>query len=263
MNLSIFSVEYILSSFLIFVRIAALIGTAPFFNGAAFPNRVKLFFSFALTIMMYPLLPEYGNLLSASATSFEVLLAVAREILVGVAMGLTGQIIFAGIRMGGELMSVNIGLSFASVVDPVNEGQNQLVSQFFSFLAVLIFLGIGGEAIYLRALEQSFHIVPVGDARVATAALSFFDIARYLFVIGVQISSPFIIVLFLLDLSFAIFARIMPQANIFFIALPLKVGVGVILMLLVLPYTPTALEHFFNQMWIYLGDVLQALVSQR
>jgi len=259
MNESIFSIEYILSSFLIFVRVAAMIGTAPFFNGAAFPNRVKLFFAFALTIMMYPSVSADEMNLTAGDSSLQVLVAILKEILVGVSMGLTGQIIFAGIQMGGQLMSVNIGLSFASVVDPVNEGQNQLVSQFFSFLAILIFLGIGGEAIYIRALEQSFQIVPVGNAQMAAAAIPFFDMIKYLFIIGVQISSPFIIVLFLLDLSFAIFARIMPQANIFFIALPLKVGVGVILLLLVLPYTPVALEHFFNQMWQYLGELLQAI----
>jgi len=161
--------------------------------------------------------------------------------------------------MGGELISVNIGLAFASVVDPISQGQNSIVSQLFGLLGVLIFIGIDGHAYYIEALAQSFDIVPVGQAAAQQAAPVFINIATYLFVVGVQMAAPFIVVLFLLDLSFAIFARIMPQANIFFIALPLKVGIGFLLLLLILPYTPLAFESFFARIWDFLGNMLQAL----
>lgn len=256
---SILRVEFILTAFLIFVRVGALVMTAPFFSSGTIPVKVKAFFAIVLTLMMYPVVSVEGMIIPIDATSLEVLVAVVKEMLVGVAMGLTGQLIFAGIQMGGELMSVNIGLSFASVVDPVNQGQRPLVSQLFGLLAVLVFISVGGGAYYLQALAESFEIVPVGDMHLQRAAPTFIQIATYLFVIGVQMAAPFIIVLFLLDLSFAIFARIMPQANIFFIALPLKVGVGVILMLLILPYAPAAFDNFFSRLWTYLDRILQVI----
>ena len=253
------SVEFILSTFLIFVRVAAVLATAPFFNSAAFPKQVKLFLAITLTITLYPIVPLYGASIPIDATILDVVMAISKEMIVGIAMGLVGQMIFAGVRLGGELMSVNIGLSFASVVDPMNQGQNGIVSQLFTFIGILIFLGIGGEAIYIRAMAESFEIVPMGQAQPIHATRTFVDIAMYLFIVGIQLASPFIIVLFLLDVSLAIFAKVMPQANIFFISLPLKVGIGFILMLLVLPYTPAAFEHFFNSMWEYLMVLLTRL----
>lgn len=253
------TVEYLITSFLIFVRITALVGTAPFFGNQLVPVRIKAFFALALTIIMAPVMYAASPVVAASASNLQVVVLILKEILVGAAMGLTGQIIFAGIRMGGELMSVNIGLSFASVVDPVNQAQGSIVSQLFGLLAILVFLSIGGDTYYIQALARSFEIVPVGEASMALAAPVFIKMAMYLFVVGVQMAAPFIVVLFLLDLSFAIFARIMPQANIFFIALPLKLGIGIILMLLILPYTPMAFDHFFQKMWDFLWSVLQAI----
>lgn len=259
--MSIFSVGFLLTAFLIFVRVSALVGTAPFFSNGSIPVRVKLFFAMALTVMLYPVVPVQGAALTIDATLLEVVILIFKEVLVGVAMGLTGQLIFAGIQMGGELMSVNIGLSFASVVDPVNQAQGSVVSQLFGLLAVLIFISIGGDTYYIKALAHSFEIVPVGEGSVSRAAPVFIQMATYLFVVGVQMAAPFILVLFLLDVSFAIFARIMPQANIFFIALPLKLGIGFILMLLILPYTPVAFEHFFDKIWEFLSMLLNGMGS--
>lgn len=257
--MSIYSIGFILTAFLIFVRITALIGTAPFFSNGSIPMQIKAFFAIVLTVMLAPTVPLQGALVPSDATTLEVVILILREVAVGVAMGLTGQLIFAGLQMGGELMSVNIGLSFASVVDPVNQSRGSIISQLFGLLAVLIFIGIGGDHYYIQALAKSFEVVPIGRADVAMAAPVFIKMATYLFVVGVQMAAPFIVVLFLLDLSFAIFARIMPQANIFFIALPLKLGIGVILLLLILPYAPSAFGHFFQKMWDFLWQLLQSM----
>lgn len=257
--MSVYSVEFILTAFLIFVRVTALVGTAPFFGNGSIPVRIKAFFAIVLTVMLAPTVPLQGAPIPIDAPMLQVVILILLEIAVGIAMGLTGQLIFAGIQMGGELMSVNIGLSFASVVDPVNQARGSIVNQLFGLLAVLIFIIIGGDTYYIQALAKSFEVVPIGGADITLAAPVFIKIATYLFVVGVQMAAPFIVVLFLLDVSFAIFARIMPQANIFFIALPLKLGIGFILLMLILPYTPMAFEHFFQKLWDFLWQMLQAI----
>lgn len=257
--MSLLSIEFILGAFLVFVRVSALVGSAPFFSNGSIPMRVQLFFAVSLTVMLYPIVPVQGGGIPLDATTLEVVILVLQEVLVGVAMGLTGQLIFAGLQMGGELMSVNIGLSFASVVDPVNQSQGSIVSQLFGLLGVLVFIGVGGDGYYIRALAHSFDVVPLGEGMVTRAAPAFIEIATYLFVVGVQMAAPFIIVLFLLDLSLAIFARIMPQANIFFIALPLKLGIGMLLLILILPYAPAAFDRFFTRLWEFLAMVLEYL----
>jgi flagellar biosynthetic protein FliR len=105
-------------------------------------------------------------------------------------------------------------------------------------------------------------VVPLEQAQIQLAGPFMIEIATYLFVIGVQITAPFIIVLFLVDLSLAIFARIMPQANIMFIALPIKLGVGFILLYLVAPYLPVAFEMMFTRMFDFIEEFIALIMPQ-
>ncbi|HKK24180.1 MAG TPA: flagellar biosynthetic protein FliR, partial [Gracilimonas sp.] len=115
--------------------------------------------------------------------------------------------------------------------------------------------------VYISALAKSFELVPINEAEIHLAGPYMLEIATYLFVIGVQITTPFIIVIFLLDVSIAIFARIMPQANMMFIAFPIKVGVGLSLLLLSIPYLPTAFEMMFLQLYDFIAELLGILAS--
>ncbi|MGF1670607.1 MAG: flagellar biosynthetic protein FliR [Balneolaceae bacterium] len=257
--MELLQVEYILTSFLIFVRVGALMATAPFFSNGSIPVQVKVFLSLVLAVMLFPVIPVQDMSIPADAKMLEVFIAIVKELLVGIALGLTGQILFAALQIAGELMSLNIGLAFASLIDPVNQTQQSVISQLFVLLGTFIFISTGGDGYYIRALAHSFDIVPVGTVAAHAVAPVFMEMATRLFITGIQIASPFIIVLFLMDLSFAIFARIMPQANVFFIALPLKVGAGFVLLLWVLPFAPTAFDMIFTQIWDYLSKIMQAI----
>ncbi|MEX0648306.1 MAG: flagellar biosynthetic protein FliR [Balneolaceae bacterium] len=257
--MELLSTEYILTAFLIFVRVGALIATAPFFSNGSIPVQVKVFFSMVMAVMLFPVIPVQGMVIPIDANMLQVVVAVIKEALVGVVMGLTGQILFAALHISGELMSLNIGLTFASIVDPLNSAQQSIITQLFILLATFVFISSGGDLYYIQVLAHSFEIVPAGTVQAAAAAPVFIDIAMRLFLLGVQIAAPFLVVLFLLDLSFAIFGRIMPRANIFFIALPLKVGVGFLLLLWVLPYAPMAFDMIFTQIWDFLARVLDAI----
>jgi flagellar biosynthetic protein FliR len=125
-----------------------------------------------------------------------------------------------------------------------------------------VFLAIGGDKIYISALVQSFQVVPLQQAQLELAGPFMLELATYLFVIGVQLTAPFMIVLFLVDLSLAIFARIMPQANIMFIALPIKLGVGFILLYLVAPYLPIAFEMMFTRMFEFIEEFLVVIMPE-
>ncbi|REL38668.1 flagellar biosynthetic protein FliR [Rhodohalobacter sp. SW132] len=252
--MEILSVDYILASFLIFVRVSSLMLTAPYFSSAAFPAQVKIFFALITSVLLYPVVPAQNVLIDTDSGALFLLTAIIIEILVGAALGLVGQIIFAGLELAGRLISLKIALGFASMVDTMTQQQSTIVSNLFNMLAVLVFLSIDGEKIYLNALVHSFELVPLQQAEIQLAGPFMLELATYLFVIGVQITAPFLIVLFLIDLSLAIFARIMPQANIMFIALPIKIGTGFILLYLVAPYLPVAFEMMFTRMFDFLEE---------
>jgi len=233
--------------------------TAPFFGSEMIPKRVKLFFALMVTVLLYPVIPLQGSTIPVDATSLEILVSVIKEISVGLAMGLVGQMIFGGIQFGGQFISIQVGLGFASVIDPLTQSQNGIISQMLILLGTIFFLMIGGDAIYLKAMVKSFEIVPLGAVHMAGPAPSLIKMAGQLFIVGIQLASPFIIVLFLMDLCFAIFARIMPQANVFFIALPLKVYVGLIMFGIIVPRLMPAFENFFNLIFKNLEIILKVL----
>lgn len=258
--MEIFSIDYILATFLIFVRVSSLLLTAPYFSSAAFPAQVKIFFAVITSILLYPVIPAQSVMIDTQSGAVFMMTAILVEVLVGAALGMVGQIVFAGLELAGRLISLKIALGFASLVDSMTQQQSTIVSNLFNMLAILVFLSIGGEKIYLSGLVQSFEVVPLQQAEIHMAGPFMLEIATYLFVIGVQLTAPFMIVLFLVDLSLAIFARIMPQANIMFIALPIKLGVGFILLYLVAPYLPVAFEMMFTRMFEFIEEFLAVIM---
>jgi|SRR5690625_412259 len=254
--MELFSVEYLLAAFLIFVRVGSMMMTAPYFSTAAFPVQVKLFFSIVTSFLLFPAIPASHVVISPDTDAVFLVTTIVLEVLVGATLGLVGQLIFAGLEMAGRIISLKIVLAFADMVDTMTQQQTTIISNLFTMLAILVFLAIDGDKIYLSALATSFEVIPVNQGQIHLAGPYMLELATLLFIIGIQISSPFLIVMFLLDLSLAIFARIMPQANIMFIALPVKLGIGFIVLLLVIPYLPAVFDLFFHQLFDFLEEVL-------
>ena len=252
----ILTTSYILGAFLIFVRVGSLIMTAPFFNTASFPRRVKLFFALITSFLLTFIIPEESVMMPLNTEIPFLLTAIVLEALVGIAMGLVGQLVFAGIEMAGQLISLKITLSFAQIVNTMTQQQSDLIGNLFSMLAILVFLAMEGDKIYLQAVARSFELIPLYQADLQQAGPFMLEVAKYLFVIAVQISAPVLIVLFILDLALAIFARVMPQANILFLAIPIKLGLGFILLSWMMPYMPDAFEMIFRKLFKYLEQVL-------
>lgn len=233
--------------------------TAPFFSAGVFPVRVKVFTGLVLGFCLFPVIPVEISAVNMNMGFLDVIILVVKESLVGITMGLAGQIIFAGIQMSGQIISLKMALSFASIVDPMTRDQGGVVNQVLALLGLLVFLHVGGDAMYLKAMMWSFEVVPVGTIQAELATPLFIEMTTYLFLIGFQLAAPFIVILFLIDMSFAIFARIMPQANIFFISLPVKVGVGLLVFVAVIPFLPFAFEIMFDRLAHYISLLLEAV----
>lgn len=254
------TIDLILSVFLVFVRVSGVVMTAPFFSHRAFPVQIRLYFSILTSVMLFYVIPAEEAFVRAGDGAITVLVAIVMELLVGIALGLVGQLIYAGVEMAGSFISLNTGLSFASMMDSSTQSQSPLVSNILGMIAIIIFLAIEGDKVYITALAKSYQIVPAVHHNVYLAGPYMLEVATYLFVIGVQLTSPFLVAIFIMDVALAIFARIMPQANLMFIALPIKMGIGVAVFMLVLPYLPTAFDIIFQNMFQFLESLLGEIV---
>jgi flagellar biosynthetic protein FliR len=216
------------------VRVLAVISTAPLLSHRAVPLRAKVALGVAIALVLAPGVetPPLGNVLGG-----EGLALLGANILVGALIGFSVRLVFAAVELAGEVIGLQMGLSYAAFFNPASGQQQNPVSTFFSLVATLLFVAIDGHLMVLQALADSFRVVPL----VATAPLPFdaLAIARLgaeTFALGVALSLPFLAVMLLTNVVLGVLARVAPQLNVFAVGFPLTLGVGLLALFMLLPY---------------------------
>jgi flagellar biosynthetic protein FliR len=226
-------------------RILALLASAPVTGNPQFPLTAKIGLAVLLTALVAPTLPAPPALAPDSA---HALLLLAREIALGVGMGLAMRVVFAAISMAGDIVGLQMGLGFAQFFDPQSSGQVPVIGQFLSLLATLAFLTINGHLLLLAALIDSFRGVPPETAvSAASGAMALAQWGGVIVQAAVQLSLPLIATMLITNAALAVLTRASPQLNLFAIGFPVTLGVGFIALLLVLPYMVPGFERLFEQ----------------
>ena len=134
-------------------RIGAALFAAPFFGAALVPVTVRVSAAWALAIFVAAWLPQ----VTAPPALFSVagLLAVAGEVMIGLALGFVLQIAFAAPVMAAELIGGGMGMSMAISADPASGGQTTAFGQYFTIVLTLIFLAIGAHLHWIALLVES------------------------------------------------------------------------------------------------------------
>lgn len=220
--------EYLLRVFLIFVRIGGVLVAAPFFGHQSIPVRVKVFFA---VLLAYSLVGLVSEELPAGATDpVGMIVAVAVEALTGLVLGFTAQFIFWAVQFAGEIAGFQVGLSLAQTYNPISGASSNPLGSLLTLVFLLVFLLFNGHHYILRALVASFEVVPLAGARLAESGPELLEGMGTLFVAALRLAAPFMVTVFLIDVALGVFARLVPQADLFSIGLPLKllVGLGVL-----------------------------------
>lgn len=230
--------------FFVLVRVAAILMSMPGFSGGSAPVPVKAGLVLAVSWAVFPALGTQTPIPLDSAVLLA--LAVAGEVLFGMAIGLTVQMIFAGVQIAGELAGYQMGMAVANVLDPDSSVQIPLLSQFFQIFAILIFFSVNAHHGFVKALVESFRLLPPLEFHVNASLMDLLvNAGGAIFVSGVRLGAPVIVVLLLTSMAFGLLARTVPQMNVFVVAIPLKIGVGLLFMALSLPYVATVLKRLF------------------
>lgn len=222
------------------VRVLALMSTAPLLSHRAIPLRVKVALGVAIALVLAPHVqaPPLGDVLSGTGLQL-----LATNILVGVLIGFSVRLVFAAVEVAGEIIGLQMGLSYAAFFNPASGQTQNPVSTFFFLVATLLFLAIDGHLLMIHALADSFRIVPLAPG--ATTPLDPLAIARLggeMFALGLALALPFLAVMLLTNVVLGVLARVAPQLNIFAVGFPLTLGVGLISLFLLLPYLQSPLR---------------------
>ncbi len=233
--------------FLIFLRVGAILMSMPIFKSRSIPVLFKVALALAASIVLFPLLDRTAFPALSHLGSFAV--GAVGEILLGFSIGMAVNLIFVGLQMAGQISGYQMGLALARVMDPAAGQQVPLLAQFFQLFAFLLFLTLNAHHWFLKALAGSFKLIPPFGFRFSGSLIEqLMGIAGNMFVIAIQVGAPVIAALMLTSIAFGLIARTVPQMNVLFVAMPLKIMIGLLFIGFSLPYLSSFLKTVFSNL---------------
>jgi flagellar biosynthetic protein FliR len=238
---SLTDIEALVGTFLWpLVRILALFSVAPVLGNRAIPARARIGLAIAIALVVAPALPPAppGSLSSAAAVPM-----LLQQMLVGFAIGFSARVAFAAIELAGDLIGLQMGLSFAGFVDPQQSGSTPLLGSLLVTLGSLVFVAIDGHLALIASLVDSFRAVPVGTEFAAILRWErLVALGSNLFANGLHMALPVLATLLTVNIAIGIMARAAPALNLFSVGFPMTVLTGLGLLWLMLPAIGTPLR---------------------
>ncbi len=236
-------------------RVLALLATAPVFSNAALPMNIRLVAGLAISFALATALPAPPPI---AAGSWLGLAVIAEQILIGVMMGFALRIVFVALDVAGEMIGLQMGLSFATFFDPNKSGETSVLAEFLGLITALVFLAMNGHLLTLTVLAESFRVLPVSTTPFHALALSsLLTASAMMFSLGVLLALPLITALLVTNIAMGVLARIAPALNLFAVGFPVTLALGFIVLLLSLPYIGAAMEGMFSRGFTALETVLR------
>lgn len=230
---------------LIFTRMASFIAVAPFFSVKGVPVLAKAGLAVFLTIATASLVPEVAS----SSSAFAYTLELVRETVVGLSLGFTANMIFQAVKIGGELIDLQMGFAMANIFDPFSGSRVTLMGQFQYYYATLLFLVLNGHHSLILAMVKSYQIVPLAGAQMSGLLVEqMLNIFVGMFAIALKIAVPVMAVLIISDISLGLVARTVPQLNVFILGFPVKAALGMLVVALILPLLAETVAGLVTQM---------------
>ena len=254
MILSVLQIEVF---FFILARIAGLFLQAPFFSSNRFATPAKIAFAVWLACVLWFVVPV-TPLLPTTPVAF--LACLINEVVVGFLMGFVCNILFVAIQAAGEIMDMQMGLSVAQALDPVFGSVISIIGRLTFFTALVTFLALDGHHLLLSALHQSFTALPAGHlANFASPDLAqqLIALGSALWMTGIKLAAPIVLLIFLADFTFGIVSRVAPQVNVFMLGFQVKPLLGLFGFTLILPFLVKYVETSLGLM----GTELVKLVA--
>jgi flagellar biosynthesis protein FliR len=202
-----------------------MIIVAPMVGHQSVPVQVKVALGLFVSYVMYPVVAAQQHTVPLELAGITVV--AVKEIFLGLLVGFVIGLIFSGVRLAGELIAFDMGISMANVFDPESNQSNPVVGEFLYIVMLLVFLTLNGHHFIFQSLHFLFNSVPLGGLTI-TAPLAdwMIKLTGIVFILGVKMAAPVIVASFLMNVALAVLSRVVPQMNIFSVSFPLKIGVG-------------------------------------
>ncbi len=243
---------------LVLTRISGLMLTAPIFSSAAIPPQVKIGLTVILSLTIFPMV--YPQMTDVPPSLLGISVGLATELMIGLAIGLAASLFFAGLELGGELISQQMGLGLAQVFNPMLESESGVVSQVYLMVGSALFLVFNGHHMLLAAVLDSYRYLPPMatslDPHVLTVLRALLSSS---FVIAMKLAVPVVLLLFLVTAFMGFLGRTVPQINILVVGFPLRIGVGLVGMVATFGLTLLVFTESYGNLVNQVADMIRHL----
>ena len=244
---------------LIFVRISCFVVTAPFFSIQNVPRRVKAGLSFLIAYVIYHTMavhdvPAYNTLLGYATL-------VLKEAIAGIVIGYGANICNSVINLAGRLADMEIGISMVSLLDPTTREQSGFTGVLYQYSIMLIMMVTNLHHYFIRALVETFNIIPIGRA-VFRSDKIMLVIIQYLgdyVTIAFRICLPVVASIMLTNAVLGILVKSAPQINMFSVGIQIKLFIGLAALMITIGVLPSASEFIFNEMKVMMTAMVRSM----
>lgn len=251
--------DYVL---LIFVRVSGLLISSPIFGRKNVPNVAKIGFCAVLTVIFMAALPPPATY-PVFTTVLEYLLIIVKELVFGVAMGFVLTAMFSLTMTAGALMDYQIGYSMASIYDYQNNTQMPVSGSLFNIMMLILFLMYDGHLKLVDLIGKTFVAVPVGTVMVPREILwAAAEVMTKSFALSVMVAMPILAAGMMVEIALGAMIKTVPQMNMFVVGIPVKIVVGLIVMLLTLTLFADFTKDIFGMMFNYIGVMFDQLAAK-
>lgn len=243
--------DNVVTFFLLLVRTGALMVFFPFFNHMQIPVVVKATLSLILTFVLFPLASPPAGLDSLNVQY--LILEALSELMLGLCAGVMLMLVFGAISLAGEQISMIMGFSMATVMDPQSGISTTLISNALNLIVLLAFLLFDGHHLVLYFLSYSLEFVPLGGYYPEQNVLKYAAQGMVnLFLYGFIISFPILALSLMTDLMFGMLMKTMPQFNLLVVGFPIKITIAFVVIMAILA---VIVKLFTNLMMQVLNDL--------
>lgn len=229
---SLLTPEKVVYFVLVLTRLSGMMATAPLFSTYPVPPQIKAGLLGLVAFITYPLIAKVSPISNMPMDMLGVGVMAFKEAVVGGIIGFCMNLIFVSIQIAGQLISIQMDLAISEILDPVTRQQTPVVGQFYLFMAMIVFLFVNGHHYLFTSVLNSYGLIPVDANFVLQGALvaKILYFTSQIFAIAFSIVMPVYSVLFVVTILLGFMSKMMPQMNIFMLAMPIKIFIGLGLM---------------------------------
>ncbi len=245
LSFSIYELEYFL---LILTRVSCFVFIAPFFSMGNTPARIRIGISIFIAALLYQALSPATVVMYDTVMEFAIV--VMKEAITGLIVGFGANICMSIVNFAGSIADMETGLSMATLLDPTTRENTSITGVYYQYVIMLMLIATGMYRYLLRALADTFTLIPVNGAVLQSDSLlnSMLKFLSDYIIIGFRIVLPLFCTMLILNTILGVLAKVSPQMNMFAVGIQLKILVGLVILFLMTSLISGAADFIFGEM---------------